>query len=142
MRKTALTIVVGLMLTVIAVGVVLFGQFLVPGTNPALKNIEPAMPMGRSAMDFSNIMITEITATSATIEGTTNKDVNCQVEYGTDDLFQFSASDRMMKMDKPHTEHKVTISELVPNTAYNYRFKATLNGETFYSDSKTFTTTS
>jgi len=141
MKKMALTILVGIILVGIAIGLVSFGRLLTPSANPTLTNMEPAMPKSGNAMDFSNIMITEITATTATIEGTTDKDVNC-LEYGTDNLFPLSASDRKMKMDMPHTEHKVTLSGLAPNTTYNYRFKATLNGETFYSDTKTFTTTS
>lgn len=101
-----------------------------------------SMKTGTSAsVDFSNIKITNISANSVTIQGSTNKAVNCQVEYWTaKDSKHYSASDTGDMMDMKHTEHTVTIKNLEPNTKYNYKFKATLDGKTFYSDLKTFTT--
>lgn len=101
-----------------------------------------SMKMGTSAkVDFSNIKITNILANSVTIQGSTNEAVNCQVEYWTTkDQKHYFASDTGDMMDMKHTEHTVTIKNLSPNTTYSYKFKATLDGKTFYSDLKTFTT--
>lgn len=111
---------------------------------------EDEMPMNEGSMkketstgvDFSDIKITSISANSVTIEGTTNVDVNCQVEYWTasDPKHYFASDTRDMMMDMTHTDHKVTIKNLTPNTMYNYKFKATLDGKTFYSSEKMFTT--
>ena len=97
----------------------------------------------QDAVSFSNIKITRLTATSAIIEGITDKAVKCEVEYGIE-TFDRSATDNMMmgNMDMPHKEHKVIIMGLEPDTTYKYRFKAVYNGETFYSEVKTFTTPS
>lgn len=66
---------------------------------------------------------------------------NCQVEYGVDMEFTNTASDNaMMNMNMPHETHMVLITELTPNTNYDFRFKATLDDQTFYSDVKSFTT--
>ncbi|MFY9299596.1 MAG: fibronectin type III domain-containing protein [Candidatus Nitrosotenuis sp.] len=96
-----------------------------------------------TSVDFSNIKITQISANSVTIQGTTNADVNCQVEYWTSkDQKHYFASDTGDMMNMKHTDHTVTIKNLMPNTKYNYKFKATLDGNTFYSSEQTFTTKS
>ncbi len=144
MEKTRLAILIGGILVAIAISLVSFNQLVTPNFNTSINpSMEPEleMPLSSNAINFDNIRITEITAATATVEGTTDKAVNCQVEYGTNG-FTASASDSMMRMDMPHKEHKVTVTGLTPDTTYNYRFKATLNGETFYSDAKTFTTMS
>ncbi|MEM3065412.1 MAG: fibronectin type III domain-containing protein [Candidatus Nitrosotenuis sp.] len=103
-----------------------------------------SMKTGTSAsVDFSNVKISSISANSATVQGTTNQAVNCQVEYWTaKDTKHYLASDTGDMMDMKHTDHKVTIKNLTPNTKYSYKFKATLDGKTFYSSEKTFTTKS
>lgn len=109
--------------------------------NDSMNGIE-MMTEGKDTIDFSNIRVTTITPTSVTIIHTTDKAVNCQVEYGLVGSFTDSASDSMTKMDMPHKEHEITITGLIPDTTYNYRLKATLDGEVFYSQTETFTTTS
>lgn len=92
-------------------------------------------------VDFSNIRLTNLTPTSVTIVGTTNIAANCQVEYGLNMKFTNTASDSTMgNMDMPHETHMVLITELTPNTSYDYRFKATYGEQIFYSDVKSFTT--
>ena len=94
-----------------------------------------------ASVDFSNVKITNISANSATIQGTTNQSVNCQVEYWTaKDPKHYFASDTGDMMDMKHADHKVTIKDLMPNTKYIYKFKATLDGKTFYSSQQTFAT--
>jgi len=102
---------------------------------------EMQMESKQDNVDFSNIRLTNLTPTSVTIVGTTNIAVNCQVEYGVDGEFTNTASDNaMMNMNMPHETHMVLISELTPNTNYDFRFKATNGNQTFYSDNKSFTT--
>ncbi|TBR08558.1 MAG: fibronectin type III domain-containing protein [Candidatus Nitrosotenuis sp.] len=101
-----------------------------------------SMKIGTSAnVDFSNVKITNISANSATIQGSTNQAVNCQVEYwSAKDPKHYFASDTGDMMDMKHTDHTVTIKSLMPNTTYNYKFKATLDGKIFYSNQQTFAT--
>ncbi len=96
--------------------------------------------MSMSSIDFSNIRITQISDTGVTIEGDTDQPVFCQVEYGTDGLFTNFASDGMDMMGMLHYKHEVIISDLEPNTSYNYRFKASIGNQTFYSETKTLMT--
>lgn len=101
---------------------------------------EPATQGTSSKVDFSDIKVTNVSSNGVTIEGTTNKDVKCQVEYWTSkDQKHYFASDGNM-MDMPHSNHKVTIKDLTSNTKYQYKFKATVGGQTFYSKTDTFTT--
>ena len=112
---------------------------LVGKSDSPMKEME--MESFEGDVDFSNIRLTNLTPTSVTIVGTTNISVNCQVEYGTNMEFINTASDNaMMSMNMPHETHMVLITELAPNTSYDYRFKATYNDQTFYSDVKSFTT--
>jgi hypothetical protein len=100
---------------------------------------QTTIPMTVNSVDFSDIQVTQISETSATIMGTTDQAVFCQVEYGVDG-FTNSASDGMDMMGMAHYQHEVVISDLEPNTSYNYRFKASLGDQTFYSEAKTLMT--
>jgi len=90
-------------------------------------------------LTFDNIRVTSTTENSAIIIGTTNKAVDCTVEYGTNEQFTNTASDSDM-MNMLHTEHLVTITDLEPSTIYDYRFKVTFEGEDYYSKIKSFVT--
>lgn len=108
-------------------------------SNEPMKEMN--MESEKEDIDFSNIRLTNLTPTSVTIVGTTNSPVNCQVEYGINGEFTNTASDNtMMNMDMPHETHMVLITDLTPNTNYDFRFKATYGEQSFYSDVKSFTT--
>jgi len=92
-----------------------------------------------SPIDFNNIRVASITENSATVVGTTSREVHCTVEYGIDEQFTDTASDSDM-MNMRHTEHLVTITDLEPSTKYDYRFKVTFEGEDYYSKVKSFVT--
>ncbi len=99
------------------------------------------MESKQDSVDFSNIRITNLTPTSVTIVSTTDIAVNCKVEYGVDGELVNTASDStMMNMGMPHETHMVLITELTPNTDYDFRFKAMLDEQTFYSNVKSFMT--
>lgn len=65
--------------------------------------------------------------------------VNCKVEYGTNGNFPNSKSDNDT-MNMPHTEHSVEISNLEPNTKYNYRFVVEYENKIYCSDMSIFQT--
>jgi len=88
---------------------------------------------------FDNIQVASTTENSAIVVVTTNKAVDCTVEYGTNEQFTNTASDSDM-MNMLHTEHLVTITDLEPSTIYDYRFKVTFEGEDYYSKIKSFVT--
>lgn len=159
-----MAIIIGGAIAAIAADIASFGQMGMSGlNNPLAPNVAPTPPMeagmeeeqkmqemnqptgkqdltmSSMPVNFNNVRITEVTDTTAVVEGTTNIPVECEVEYGTNGSFTSSASDSMM-MDMGHEEHMVKITGLTPDTTYNYRFKATVDGETLYSDMKTFTT--
>ena len=95
-------------------------------------------PMTVGSVDFSDIQVSQISETTAVVQGNTDKPVFCQVEYGTNDYFTNSASDSMDMMNMAHYKHEITITDLEPNTLYNYRFKAMVDEQVFYSDINTF----
>lgn len=108
-------------------------------TVTMLDSLKESQDMEELEVDFSGIRIADVSQTDALVVGTTSLPVKCQVEYGVNGMFDNTASDSEM-MDMSHTEHLVRISSLEPNTEYQYRFKAELDGRTFYSDVKQFTT--
>ncbi len=108
--------------------------------NSSPMMMKQSQTMTMDSVDFSNIQVTQISETSATITGYTDQPVFCQVEYGVDGLFTNSASDGMDMMEMLHYKHEVIISDLEPNTTYNYKFKATADDQIFYSDTETLTT--
>ncbi len=117
-------------------GVVLVAIFFIiinNADNPASFK-SPFRPL-----TFDNIQVTSTTENSAIVVGTTSKAVDCAVEYGTNEQFTNTASDSDM-MNMLHTEHMVTITDLEPNTIYDYRFKVTFEGEDYYSKIKSFVT--
>ncbi len=116
------------------------GSMMDHGNMPMKKETKT---MTKTSVDFSNIKVSDVSANSVTILGITNQDVNCQVEYWiSGNTKHYFASDTGDMMDMKHIDHEVTIKNLMPNTKYSYKFKATLDGKTFYSKEQTFTTTS
>jgi len=95
-------------------------------------------PMTVDSVDFSDIQVSQISETTAVVQGNTDESVFCQVEYGTNGNFTKSASDSMDMMNMAHYKHEITITDLEPNTLYNYRFKAMIDEQVFYSDINTF----
>ena len=104
------------------------------------QNMKSSGMMSLGSVDFSNIQLIQISETVATVKGFTDKAVFCQVEYGPVGSFTDSASDIGDMMNMMHNEHEITITDLQPQTTYNYRFKAMVNDQTFYSETKTFMT--
>jgi len=116
------------------------GSMMDHGNMPMKKEMKP---MTKTIVDFSNIKVSDISANSVTVFGITDQAVNCQVEYWVSgNTKHYFASDTGDMMDMKHVDHEVTIKNLMPNTKYNYKFKATLDGKTFYSKEQAFTTTS
>lgn len=86
----------------------------------------------------STITANNITATSATITWTTDKQLASQVEYGTTTAYGF-----LSKFDSvPVTSHSVSLTALTPGTTYNYHALSTdAAGQVNTSPNFTFTTT-
>jgi hypothetical protein len=116
------------------------GSMMDHGNMPMKKEMKP---MTKTSVDFSNIKVSDISANSVTVFGITDQAVNCQVEYWVSgNTKHYFASDTGDMMYMKHVDHEVTIKNLMPNTKYSYKFKATLDGKTFYSNEQTFTTAS
>lgn len=111
------------------------------------KLLESSMDMNQMTSssskmtEFSDIKATAITNDSAMVEGTTSTPVMCKVQYGKDPTsMDKTATDSTMMMNSVHRNHSVMLENLEPNTTYSYRFMATIDGETVYSDIMTFAT--
>ena len=84
---------------------------------------------------ISNIQVSNITSDGATITWTTNQPSNSVVEYGTTTSYGSSRSNSAQV-----TNHSITLTDLLPNTTYNYRVKSTNANGTATSTNYTFTT--
>lgn len=125
---------------------------MLTGEGGGMKNMESGMGMNQMTSsssssssnkmpEFGNIEVTRITKDSAMVEGATSIPVTCQVEYGKGPArMDKTATDSMAGMNSMHQNHSVMLKDLEPGTTYSYRFKATVEGKTVYSDIMTFTT--
>lgn len=85
---------------------------------------------------ISDVQVTGITATQATISWKTDQPSNSTVEYGLTASYGNTISDADMV-----TNHSITITGLSPSTTYNFRVKSTnANNITGTSPNYTFTT--
>lgn len=94
-------------------------------------------------VEFSNVRVEEITATSAVVRFTTSLPTTCEVEYGTAaDALDDIALDPSMTPMNPHAlDHEVPLSGLDAASVYFYRARAsTPEGDTFFSAVADFTT--
>lgn len=70
--------------------------------------------------EISEVLATNTTESSATIEWTTNEESTSQVEYGTSEDYGSSTS----LEEELTTSHTVTITGLEPETTYHFRVKS------------------
>jgi len=88
---------------------------------------------------FSNIESIDITQNSVTLVGETSVPVICKIEFAEylgDPIFVSDVDEK----NNPHLQHSVTISDLNPETRYNYQFQANFDNKDFYSNIRTFAT--
>lgn len=90
-------------------------------------------------VEFSNINHNNITQNSVTLVAKTSVPVICKIEYAEYLQDAEFASDVDVN-NYPHLKHSVTLSELRPDTRYNYRFQAEYENTQFYSNIRTFNT--
>ncbi len=87
---------------------------------------------------ISNVVVSAITATSATISWTTDETASSRVDYGLDTTYGQTANG-----NGPVTSHSVTLTNLVPGTLHHYRVSSSdASGNTANGTDRTFTTTS
>ena len=88
---------------------------------------------------ISNVTVTGITKTEATINWTTDNSATSQVEYGITTIYDtFTRADAVLMIN-----HSVVIDQLNPGTIYHFRVKSTdANGIEGVSGDYTFTTVS
>ncbi len=92
-----------------------------------------------AAPNISNVTVTNITATSATISWTTDQAASSQVNYGTTTSYGFSSP----LNSSLGTSHSVTLTGLTPGTTYDYDvISANSTGASSASPNGSFTTTS
>ncbi len=85
---------------------------------------------------ISNISVTGITASSATVSWTTDQAADSRVDYGTTISYGSSTSDPALV-----TSHQITLGNLTPGTPYHYRVISTnASGLASASGDRTFST--
>ena len=99
-------------------------------------------PIDSSDVEFTNMRVEDITIKSVVIRFTTSQPTTCFVEYGTaEDVLDQVATDPSMGVNDFRVDHTVTLEDLIPETTYYYRGRATPEyGDTFYSSVAQFTT--
>ena len=88
---------------------------------------------------FSGIKSVDITQNSVTIVSNTSVPVICEVEFAEYQEDTILVSD-VNENNGPHTEHRILIDDLKPDTIYNYRFQTNYADNDFLTDIRTFTT--
>ncbi len=124
----------------ITAGVYVFTFYVEDSTSPTKKSVTKQLSIkvvtAAAGVVISNVAASNITATGATITWTTDKPSTSQVEYGTSSSFGSSTT-----IDNtPKTNHSVTVTGLIPNTAYSYRAKSSVTGFNAVSSTNTFRT--
>ncbi|HSH78254.1 MAG TPA: hypothetical protein VLA19_06950, partial [Herpetosiphonaceae bacterium] len=82
----------------------------------------------------SPLEIGELTPQSATLNIITNRDVACVVVFGTEGAFDQLALDQQMG-SRAHSDHRVIMRGLTPDTEYVYRLQGSAPDGTFYASS-------
>jgi len=95
----------------------------------------PTPPSDTTPPTVSSISVSNITTTGATVSWTTNESATSQLQYGLTTSYGSTVS------SGGTTSHTVTLSNLTPNTTYNYRVSATdTSNNNTLSTNQTFTT--
>ncbi len=95
----------------------------------------PPPPSDTTPPTISSISVSNITTTGATVSWTTNESATSQLQYGP------STSYGSVTNSNGTTNHTVTLSNLTPNTTYNFRVSATdTSNNNSLSTNQTFTT--
>jgi len=89
---------------------------------------------------ISNIAVTNVTPTSATVSWSTNNPADGQVDYGTTTAYGFASASA--NNFQGALNHSVTLSSLTSNTAYHFRVRSkTATSNATVSNDRMFTTT-
>lgn len=90
----------------------------ISGTNPAAVNF--AAQVDTTAAVISGVTASSLTRSSATIQWTTSKPADSQVEYGTSAAYGSTTGLNSSLV----TSHSVTLTNLLANTLYHYRVRS------------------
>lgn len=87
-----------------------------------------------------DIVVTDLTTSSAAVQLSTTIPVVCSVVYGIDQQYGDQSTDLDM-VGRAHSDHRPRLRGLEPDTTYHYRLQGTASDGTFYvSQDLTFTT--
>ena len=93
------------------------------GSNPTTCDGSPSIAIsGQSTppVSISNVAVSNISNTSATISFTTSRDATSQLDYGLDSNYGSTQN-----ITTPTSSHSYTITGLTTNTTYHYQLSAT-----------------
>lgn len=89
-------------------------------------------------LTFNNVKVSKITETDVVFESNTDYPINCYVEY-----FEKDSPTKIIEKSHsklPHEIHKITVTNLKPDTEYSYRFTTMFDGNTIAPEWMSFRT--
>jgi hypothetical protein len=110
---------------------------VVPSSDTTVLQAEPVTRTVDNTLKITNVRTTSTSTTSAAIAWDTNLPSNSVVQYGKILNFIWGSKSQSWMV----TKHLLKLTELQPNTTYQYRVKSTnYSGETITSDLQSFQT--
>ncbi|MBI4090856.1 MAG: fibronectin type III domain-containing protein [Candidatus Komeilibacteria bacterium] len=106
-------------------------------TGAALLFIAFSAAAAQSYLQITDISVSSVTGTTATITWRTNVATSARIDFGADSSYGFF----LVSGESPRPDHVLTVTNLTPETTYHYSVTAITTGERIASFDRTFKTT-
>lgn len=102
----------------------------------ALLLISFSVAAARSYLQITDVIVSNVTGTAATITWHTNVATSARIDFGTDTAYGFY----LQSGESPRTDHVLTITNLTPETTYHYSVTSQTTSEKLATFDRTFKT--